>query len=75
MASGSVDAEAGRVRIEAQLVAAGDAPGAWRFELSGGAPGTLRVIAGQATAVTPGAVTFALRGRSGERVVFEFVLD
>jgi hypothetical protein len=74
IAAGQVDAEAGRVLIEAELVEATGEPGTWQFELAGGTPGDLRVIAGQAALVTSDAVTFALRGRPGERAVFEFVL-
>jgi hypothetical protein len=74
-AAGQVDAEAGRVSIEAVLVDADGEPGTWRFELAARTAGTLRVIAGQVASVTSDAVTFALHGRPGERVVFEFVLD
>lgn len=61
-------------RIEAVLVEGGGRPGTWRFDLSasGIAPGSVRVIAGDAAAVSGDVVVFRLAGRAGERVVFEF---
>jgi hypothetical protein len=35
----------------------------------------LRVIAGEVSQVAGGIVTFRLRGRTGERIVFSFRLD
>jgi hypothetical protein len=67
-------------RFEATLV---DAPrgaregaGTWRFDLArlGIAAGTLRVVAGEAVLSGADSVVFRLRGRSGERVVFVFVV-
>jgi hypothetical protein len=64
----------GENRLEATLVEA-RAGGTWRFEL-GAIPGlraeTLRVVAGDVVQVGADAVTFRLRGRSGERVVLVF---
>jgi hypothetical protein len=61
-----------RNRVEATLVA-GRGAGTWAFRLPEGArPGSLRVVAGEVVAVGPAAVTFRLRGRPGERVVFTF---
>jgi hypothetical protein len=69
----ALPARPGRNRLEAVLVE-GERPGTWRFTLASGEirPGTLRVLAGEATAIGPLAVAFRLRGRSGERVVFVF---
>ncbi len=62
----------GENRVEATLVQATGQPGLWRFELGAGASGSLRVIAGEVTLVTPEAVVFRMKGRPGERVVFTF---
>jgi len=64
-------------RFEATLVdGAGDrrSGGAWRFDLSALrlTPGSLRVVAGEAIQVTGSGLSFRLRGRAGERVVFVF---
>jgi hypothetical protein len=65
-------------RFEATLVdGAGDgrrSGGAWRFDLSALhlTPGSLRVVAGEAIQVSGSGVSFRLRGRAGERVVFVF---
>jgi hypothetical protein len=64
----------GENRVEATLVE-GRGPGTWRFDLAsvpGLRPESLRVIAGEVAQVAGGAVTFRLRGRAGERVVFSF---
>jgi uncharacterized repeat protein (TIGR02543 family) len=64
----------GENRLEAQLVGGGKA-GTWRFDLSG-IPGlergSLRVLAGDATAIGPDAVVFRLAGREGERIEVAF---
>jgi cell division septation protein DedD len=67
----------GTHRFEATLVdgtARGAASGTWRFDLQAlrVAPGSLRVVAGEAVQVGADAVVFRLRGRRGERVVFSF---
>jgi hypothetical protein len=64
----------GTHRFEAVLVEGSGRPGAWRFDLSAlsPVPGSLRVVAGEATVAGPAAVAFRLRGRPGERVVFTF---
>jgi hypothetical protein len=62
----------GRHRVEGVLLAAAARPGTWRFDLAGVRPGSLRVVAGTAVAVTTGAVVFRLDGRAGERVAFAF---
>ena len=69
----------GAHRFEATLVdeRGGDgrrACGTWRFDLSSlrVAPGSLRIVAGEAVQVGADAVVFRLRGRAGERVVFGF---
>ena len=62
----------GRHRVEGVLLAAAERPGTLRFELTGVRPGSLRVLAGTALAVTAGAVVFRLDGRTGERVAFTF---
>ena len=66
-------ARLGQNGLEAVLVEGG-APGVWRFTLAGGSirAGSLRVLAGDVLVVGPQTVTFRLRGRSGERVVFVF---
>ncbi len=61
--------------VEGTVVTADGRPGTWRFDLSsGGEPGTLRVVAGQASLVTPSSIVFRLSGKSGERIVFAFRL-
>lgn len=69
LASGA--APPGRHHVEGVLVAPAAGPGAWRFDLPGIRPGSVRVIAGVAA---PGrdAVSFRLAGRAGERVAFTF---
>jgi len=65
----------GENRVEATLVQAAGQPGLWRFELGAEpslASGSLRVIAGDVTLITPEAVVFRMKGRPGERVVFTF---
>ncbi|HEX9187003.1 MAG TPA: hypothetical protein VGB87_08025 [Vicinamibacteria bacterium] len=70
----SAPAGAGAHRFEATLVDGGSRPGTWRFDLSAlvVAPGTLRVVAGEAAVAGPSSIAFRLRGRPGERVVFTF---
>jgi hypothetical protein len=61
--------------VEGTVVTADGRPGTWRFDLSsGGEPGTLRVVAGQASLVTPSSIVFRLSGKPGERIVFAFRL-
>jgi hypothetical protein len=63
---------AGEHRVEAQLVAA-DGAGRWTFELGRAvAPGSLRILAGDAALLGTEAIVFRMAGRSGERVVFVF---
>ena len=65
----------GENRVEATLVQATGQPGLWRFELGSErslASGSLRVIAGEVTLVTPDSVVFRMKGRPSERVVFTF---
>jgi hypothetical protein len=61
-------------RFEATLVDGSGRGGLWRFDLAalGLAPGSLRVVAGEAVQVGADTVVFRLRGRPGERVVFGF---
>jgi hypothetical protein len=70
----SAPAGAGAHRFEATLVDGGSRPGTWRFDLValGVAPGTLRVVAGEAAVAGPSSIAFRLRGKPGERVVFTF---
>ncbi|HEY7513247.1 MAG TPA: hypothetical protein VIC87_02155, partial [Vicinamibacteria bacterium] len=73
--SGVVASRPGPNRIEAQLVQANGKPGTWRFDLSltsGLVAGSLRVVAGEAVAVTADAIVFGMRGAPGERIVFTF---
>jgi hypothetical protein len=68
---------AGENRVEATLVE-GRAAGTWRFDLQsvrGLRPESLRVIAGDVAQLGGGAVTFRVRGRTGERVVFSFRVE
>jgi hypothetical protein len=58
-------------RLEAVLVDGEGRPGTWRFDLSG-APGSIRVVAGEVEDLGPGHVTFRLTGVPGERAVFSF---
>jgi hypothetical protein len=65
----------GENRVEAQLVQAAGRPGTWRFDLASTgslAKGTVRVIAGEVSLITPDAVVFSMKGTAGERVVFTF---
>jgi len=64
----------GAVRVSGVL-ATGTGPGTWRFERHAGAgpPVRLKVLEGQVSLVTPGAVVFRLRGQPGERVAFTIV--
>jgi len=70
----SAPAGAGAHRLEATLVDGASRPGRWQFDLSalGVAPGTLRVVAGEAALAGPSSIAFRLRGKPGERVVFTF---
>ena len=70
----SAPAGAGAHRFEATLVDGAPRPGTWQFDLSalGVAPGTLRLVAGEAALAGPSSITFRLRGKPGERVVFTF---
>jgi hypothetical protein len=64
----------GSNRVEATLVEARSG-GTWRFEvgaMSGYRLETLRVVAGEVVQLDAESVTFRLRGRPGERVVFAF---
>jgi hypothetical protein len=63
--------------FEAQLLEARDEPGTWRFEAQDGdaiEPGSLRVLRGAVTLVTPSAVVFRLKGQRGEAVAFSYRL-
>lgn len=63
----------GNNRIEATVVAADGKPGTWRFELgSGYEPGSLVVLAGEATVSGAGSVVFRLTGQPGQRFVLAF---
>jgi len=67
----------GENRVEATLVE-GSGPGTWLFDLRsvpGLRPESLRVIAGEVAQVGDGIVTFRLRGRTGERLVFSFRVE
>jgi hypothetical protein len=60
-------------RVDAELVQGGSRPGVWRFDFSAAvAPGSVRVLAGDALQVSEGAVVFRLTGTTGERVSFVF---
>ena len=63
--------------MEASLAEASNKSGLWRFELlsSEAAGASIRVVAGEVVALTSSSVTFRLRGRPGERVVFTFAKD
>jgi hypothetical protein len=73
----AVRLQPGENRVEATLVQARSG-GTWRFDL-GAVPGlrpeTLRVVAGDVLQVAGDSVTFRLKGRPGERVVFSFRTD
>jgi hypothetical protein len=59
--------------VDGEVVAGGFAAGLWRFELSEGvAPGSVRVLAGDALEVNDAAVVFRIGGTTGERVSFAF---
>lgn len=70
----TVRARSGVVRVEATLIEARGA-GTWRFELDA-IPGvqadSVRVVAGEVIQTGGGVLTFRLRGRPGERIVFSF---
>jgi len=62
----------GTNRVELQLVQAGD-PGKVTVDLRSMpslVPGSLRVVAGDLVSISDTTITFRLKGRSGERVVF-----
>jgi hypothetical protein len=63
-------------RFEAVLVDGAGKAGTWRFDLSalGVRPGSLSVVAGEVVQVGSAQLTFRLKGRPGERVVFGFAL-
>jgi hypothetical protein len=66
---------AGDETVEAQLVKADGKPGTWRFETADGTalePGSLRVVRGEVTLVTPTAIVFRLAGTAGEQVAFSY---
>lgn len=70
---GITRARRGENRIDAELVQADGKPGFWRFELQGVvAPGSLRILSGEAVQFTDGVVVFQMAGNSGERVSFAF---
>jgi hypothetical protein len=64
----------GRQRVDGVLTRAGSAPGAWRFDLAGAAPGSVQVTAGTVAASGPAWVVFSVQGRRGERVSFSFAV-
>jgi hypothetical protein len=60
-------------RVDGEVVQGGSRPGLWRFELSEGvAPGSVRVLAGDALEVSDSAIVFRVGGTTGERVSFAF---
>jgi hypothetical protein len=60
-------------RVDGELVQGASRPGVWRFDFSeGAAPGSVRVLAGDALEVNDNAVVFRLGGTTGERVSFVF---
>jgi hypothetical protein len=60
-------------RVDGEVVQGGSRAGLWRFELSEGvAPGSVRVLAGDALEVSDSAVVFRIGGTTGERVSFVF---
>ena len=70
-------ARAGDNEVEAQLVESRDKPGTWRFEAQEAEaiePGSLRVLRGTVTLVTPTAVAFRLTGQRGEEIAFSYRL-
>ena len=64
------------IRIEAQIVVASGQQGTWEFSFRTHegrgliAPGSLRVIAGSAIAITQDGIVFRISGEPGERLVF-----
>jgi hypothetical protein len=68
-------AEAAEGARVAGIVTAIAGPGTWRFERPPGsaAAARIKVLEGQAAALTPLAVVFLLRGEAGERVSFVVV--
>jgi hypothetical protein len=70
---GSAQASRQENRVDAELVQGGSRPGLWRFDFSAGvAPGSVRVLAGDAVEVSDNAVVFRIAGTTGERVGFVF---
>jgi hypothetical protein len=60
-------------RVDGEVVQGGSRPGLWRFDFSEGvAPGSVRILAGDALEVSDDAVVFRLGGTTGERVSFTF---
>jgi len=59
--------------VDAELVESDGKPGVWRFELGPGlAPGSVRILLGEALQFTDSVVVFRIRGTPGERVSFAF---
>lgn len=70
----TVATKEGENRVEASFGGDGRA-GTWRFELAALpslAPGSLRVLAGEAVLVSGDAIVFRVSGRAGDRVSFAF---
>lgn len=70
---GAAQAKREENRVDGELVQGGSRPGVWRFDFSeGAAPGSVRILAGDALEVNDNAVVFRLGGTTGERVSFVF---
>jgi hypothetical protein len=65
----------GANHVEATLVEGGGKAGQWTFNFLAAqaiAPGSIRVIAGDALTVSETSITFRLKGTPGERIAFTF---
>jgi hypothetical protein len=70
---GAAQAKRDENRVDGEVVQGGSRAGLWRFELSEGvAPGSVRVLAGDALEVNDAAIVFRVGGTTGERVSFVF---
>jgi hypothetical protein len=55
----------------------GSGAGTWRFEFPEGgiAAGSLRVLSGEVSVVTPNAIVFRLTGKAGETIAFTYDVE
>jgi hypothetical protein len=69
----SLQSRLGANTLTGIIESASGEPATWRFELTGVAPGSLRVVSGNVVSSAPTAVVFRVDGTVGERVELTFV--